>query len=82
MSEDNLELVSLNGRGRAEVVRMLMIVSDTAFIDHRITLMQWKIYRKKEFLPEDTKLPLLRINDKRTVVGSIEICRLIAEQTG
>uniref|UniRef100_A0AC34G0G7 Glutathione S-transferase n=1 Tax=Panagrolaimus sp. ES5 TaxID=591445 RepID=A0AC34G0G7_9BILA len=59
---DKFELVSLAGRGRAELIRMLLIASDTSFIDHRITLKQWTEYRRKEFLPDDTKLPLLRIN--------------------
>ena len=79
---DAFELVSLSGRGRAEIIRLLLIASDIPFIDHRITLSQWKDYRRKEFLPEDTKLPLLRINKKRTVVGSTDICRMISEQNG
>uniref|UniRef100_A0A914Z388 GST N-terminal domain-containing protein n=1 Tax=Panagrolaimus superbus TaxID=310955 RepID=A0A914Z388_9BILA len=80
MSLDKFELVSLAGRGRAELIRMLLIASDTSFIDHRITLKQWTEYRRKEFLPDDTKLPLLRINGKKTVVGSKDICKLIAQQ--
>ena len=79
---DKLELVSLPGRGRAEALRMLLVISKTPFVDHRVTLIQWKDYKRREHLPEDTKLPLMRINNKRTIVGSVEIGRYIAQQVG
>uniref|UniRef100_A0AC34QPC7 Glutathione S-transferase n=1 Tax=Panagrolaimus sp. JU765 TaxID=591449 RepID=A0AC34QPC7_9BILA len=79
---DKLELVSLNGRGRAEALRMLLIVSKASFLDHRVNLAQWKEFKRREQLPDDTKLPLLRINGKRTIVGSVEIGKFIASEFG
>uniref|UniRef100_A0A7E4ZU25 Glutathione S-transferase n=1 Tax=Panagrellus redivivus TaxID=6233 RepID=A0A7E4ZU25_PANRE len=77
---DTLELISLPGRGRAECLRMMLVASQTPFLDHRINLTQWKEFRRREQLPDDTKLPLLRVNGKRTIVGGRQIGRFIAER--
>eukprot|EP00081_Caenorhabditis_elegans_P028125 NP_871856.3 Uncharacterized protein CELE_W10C8.4 [Caenorhabditis elegans] len=77
-----LELISLPGRGRAETIRLLLVFTHRKFTDTRLTLAQWKAKRKMAGFNDDTKLPVMKINDTRTIIGVIDICRHIALQYG
>ncbi|WKX92517.1 hypothetical protein Q1695_010502 [Nippostrongylus brasiliensis] len=78
--DGKLELISLKGRGRAEAVRLMLTFAEKRFIDSRLTLDQWKMKKKREGLPDDTKLPILLIDDRTKIVGVNEISRHVAEQ--
>uniref|UniRef100_A0A914CBB6 GST N-terminal domain-containing protein n=1 Tax=Acrobeloides nanus TaxID=290746 RepID=A0A914CBB6_9BILA len=79
---DKFELISLHGRGRAECLRMMLIIAGHPFIDMRFNLRQWHDFKRREKLSEDTKLPLLRVNDKKLIVGASEIGRFLALNLG
>ncbi|PIO77025.1 hypothetical protein TELCIR_00890 [Teladorsagia circumcincta] len=44
---EELELISLKGRGRAEAVRLMFIYAEKRFTDSRLTIAQWKLRKKK-----------------------------------
>ncbi|PIO60945.1 hypothetical protein TELCIR_17547, partial [Teladorsagia circumcincta] len=45
--DEELELISLKGRGRAEAVRLMFIYAEKRFTDSRLTIAQWKLRKKK-----------------------------------
>ena len=47
MVKEDLELFSLPGRGRAEVIRLMLTFCGKPFTDTRMTIAQWKIKRKQ-----------------------------------
>ncbi|CAB3407446.1 unnamed protein product [Caenorhabditis bovis] len=73
-----IELISIPGRGRSETIRMLLTFAGRRFTDTRMTIAQWRAKRKMEGFNDDTKLPVMKINGNRTIIGVIDICRYIA----
>lgn len=47
MVKESLELLSLPGRGRTEVIRLMLTFCQKPFTDTRLTIAQWKIKRKQ-----------------------------------
>ncbi|CAI4230220.1 unnamed protein product [Auanema sp. JU1783] len=82
MPKDDLELISLPGRGRAESIRMMLVFCGQQFNDTRLTIQQWKGRRKLQGFNDDTKLPVMKINKTKTLIGVIDISRYIALHYG
>ncbi|CAI5438200.1 unnamed protein product [Caenorhabditis angaria] len=77
-----IELISLPGKGRGETIRLLLTFASRQFIDTRLTIAQWKGKKVLEGFSESTKLPVMKINGTRVIIGVIDICRHIALQYG
>ncbi|VDM80880.1 unnamed protein product [Strongylus vulgaris] len=77
---DKLELVSLKGRGRAEAVRLMLVYSKCPFVDTRLTIAEWKLRKKKDGFTEETKLPVLVVNNNYRIIGVYEISKYVAEK--
>ncbi|XGW19141.1 hypothetical protein V3C99_003174 [Haemonchus contortus] len=78
--DEELELISLKGRGRAEAVRLMLIYAEKRFIDTKITIFQWKLRKKRDGYPDDTKLPVLLVGDETKIIGVNEISRYVASR--
>ncbi|VDO85189.1 unnamed protein product [Heligmosomoides polygyrus] len=76
--DEKLELISLRGRGRAEAVRLMLTFAGRSFTDSRLTIAEWKLRKKRDGYPDDTKLPVLVVNDRTKIVGVTEISRHVA----
>ncbi|KHJ97448.1 glutathione S-transferase protein [Oesophagostomum dentatum] len=77
---DKLELISLKGRGRAEAVRLMLTYAEHPFTDTRLTIAEWKLRKKKDGYSEDSKLPVLLVNDRTRIIGVNEISKYVAEK--
>ncbi|CAJ0592981.1 unnamed protein product [Cylicocyclus nassatus] len=77
---DKLELVSLKGRGRAEAVRLMLVFSECPFTDTRLTIAEWKLRKKRDAFDEETKLPVLIIDNTYRIIGVYEISKWVAEK--
>ncbi|VDO06898.1 unnamed protein product [Haemonchus placei] len=78
--DEKLELISLKGRGRAEAVRLMLIYAEKRFIDTKTTIFQWKLRKKRDGYPDDTKLPVLLVGDETKIIGVNEISRFVASR--
>lgn len=72
-------LYYFNGRGRAEICRMLFALSGVEYDDSRITFTDWKNFRSK--MPCSC-LPVLEIDRKVQVPQSMAIARYLAREFG
>ncbi|KAK6728634.1 hypothetical protein RB195_005963 [Necator americanus] len=79
---EKLELISLKGRGRAEAVRLMLVFADHPFTDSRLTIAEWKLRKRKDNFSEDTKLPVMIVNNSSRIVGVNEISKYVAEKLG
>ncbi|KIH53512.1 hypothetical protein ANCDUO_16359 [Ancylostoma duodenale] len=77
---DKLELISLKGRGRAEGVRLMLTYAEHPFTDSRLTIAEWKLRKKKDGFSEDTRLPVMIVNNSERIVGVNEISKYVAEK--
>ncbi|RCN37370.1 glutathione S-transferase protein [Ancylostoma caninum] len=77
---DKLELISLKGRGRAEAVRLMLTYAEHPFTDSRLTIAEWKMRKKKDGFSEDTRLPVMIVNNNNRIVGVNEISKYVAEK--
>ncbi|TKR63519.1 hypothetical protein L596_027337 [Steinernema carpocapsae] len=77
-SEASLVLFSLPGRGRSETLRLMLTMMRKKFEDRRVTINEWREYKKREDLDENAKLPVLRLKDNSHIIGAVEIGRHLA----
>lgn len=68
-----------NGRGRAEISRLIFAASNTVYDDHRIAFdTEWPNQKKNAPL---NQLPYLEMGDGNLLAQSIAIARFIAKET-
>uniref|UniRef100_A0A914WRX8 Uncharacterized protein n=1 Tax=Plectus sambesii TaxID=2011161 RepID=A0A914WRX8_9BILA len=75
-------LIYYRGRGRAEAIRYMLVLSGKGFDDCRISISQWKTIKEREGLGEDSKLPVLEIDNKELIIGAANIGRHLANEFG
>ncbi|CAI9723459.1 glutathione S-transferase 1 [Octopus vulgaris] len=74
------KLTYFNGKGRAELTRLLFTAADVEFTDHRIDYYtDWP--EIKPHTPNN-QLPVLEIDDKHQIPQSLSIARYIAREYG
>lgn len=71
------KLSYFNGRGRAEIVRMLFTAADTKFEDIRIESADWP--KAKAETPQGS-VPVLDVDGKMTICQSMAIARYLARE--
>ncbi|KAJ1355910.1 hypothetical protein KIN20_013485 [Parelaphostrongylus tenuis] len=79
---DKFELISLKGRGRVEAVRLMLTFAGRKFIDTRLTISEWKQRKIKDGFRDDTKLPVLIVNERTRIIGVNDISKFVAEHLG
>ncbi|KJH51070.1 glutathione S-transferase protein [Dictyocaulus viviparus] len=79
---DRFELISLKVRGRIESVRLMLTFAGRQFTDTRLTISEWKQRKIKDGFYEDTRLPVMIINEKNRLIGVNDISRFVAKDLG
>lgn len=72
-------LYYFNGRGRAEICRMLFAAASVQYTDKRIEFSEWNTFRNK--MPA-SMLPVLEIDGKTHIPQSMAIARYLAREFG
>ncbi|XP_014781641.1 S-crystallin 4 isoform X1 [Octopus bimaculoides] len=72
-------LYYFNGRGRAEVCRMLFVLADVQFTDVRVEYSEWNRFMTKLSSP---MLPVLETDTGLTMPQSMAIARFLAREFG
>ncbi|XP_014771120.1 S-crystallin 4 [Octopus bimaculoides] len=75
----NYVLYYFNGRGRAEICRLLFEAAGVKYEDKRIEFSEWKDFRDK--MP-NSMLPVLEIDKKIRIPQSMAISRYLAREFG
>lgn len=75
----NYTLYYFNGRGRAEICRMLLAAGDVKYNDRRLEVNEWDTYKGQ--MPGSV-LPILEIDGKVQIPQTMAIARYLAREFG
>nr|BAR90788.1 S-crystallin 6 [Idiosepius paradoxus] len=75
----NYTLYYFNGRGRAEICRMMFAAAGVQYTDKRFEFNEWDRYRKE--MPSDC-VPVLDIDGNQKMPETMAICRYLAREFG
>ena len=59
----NMKLTYFNGRGRAEVARLILSIAGEVFEDDRVDFSDWEALKPRKLFYQKTIMPMIHINN-------------------